>query len=44
MSGLRENSDQICCVIQVSIKGDPDEFKDWVKNRSSKYILELKIA
>ena len=42
MSGLRENSDQICSVIQVSVKGDPDEFKNWVKNRSSKYILDLK--
>ena len=42
MSGLRENSDQICSVIQVSIKGDPDEFKNWVKNRSSKYVLDLK--
>ena len=31
MSGLRENSDQICSVIQVSVKGDPDEFKNWVK-------------
>ena len=41
MSGLRENSDQICSVIQVSVKGDPDEFKNWVKNRSSKYVLEL---
>mgnify|MGYP001161180937 FL=1 len=41
MSGLRENSDQICSVIQVSVKGDPDEFKNWVKNRSSKYILDL---
>ena len=41
MSELRENSDQICSVIQVSVKGDPDEFKNWVKNRSSKYVLEL---
>ena len=41
MSGLRENSDQICSVIQVSVKGDLDEFKNWVKNRSSKYVLEL---
>ena len=41
MSGLRENSDQICSVIQVSVKRDPDEFKNWVKNRSSKYVLEL---
>ena len=41
MSGLRENSDQIYSVIQVSVKGDPDEFKNWVKNRSSKYVLEL---
>ena len=41
MSGLRENSDQICSVIQVSVKGDPDEFKNWVKNRSSKYVLDL---
>ena len=41
MSGLRENSDQICSVIQVGVKGDPDEFKNWVKNRSSKYVLEL---
>ena len=41
MSGLRENSDQICSVIQVSVKGDPDEFKNWVKNRSSKYVLYL---
>ena len=41
MSGLRENSDQICSVIQVSVKGDPDEFKNWVKTRSSKYVLDL---
>ena len=42
MSGLRENSDQIYSVIQVSVKGNPDEFKNWVKNRSSKYVLDLK--
>ena len=42
MSGLRENSAQICSVIQVSVKGNPDEFKNWVKNRSSKYVLDLK--
>ena len=42
MSGLRENSDQICSVIQVSVKGNADEFKNWVKNRSSKYVLDLK--
>ena len=42
MSGLREKSDQICSVIQCSIKGSPEEFKNWVKNRSSKYILDLK--
>ena len=41
MSGLRENSDQICSVIQVSVKGDPHEFKNWVKNRSLKYVLDL---
>ena len=41
MSKLRANSDQICSVIQVSVKGDPDEFKNWVKNRSSKYVLGL---
>ena len=41
MSGLRETSDQICSVIQVSVKGNPDEFKSWVKNRSSKYVLGL---
>ena len=41
MSGLRENSDQIYSVIQVSVIGDLDEFKNWVKNRSSKYVLEL---
>ena len=41
MSGLRENSDQICSVIQVNVKGDPDEFKNWVKTRSSKYVLDL---
>ena len=40
MSGLRENSDQICSVIQVSVKGDLDEL-NWIKNRSSKYVLEL---
>ena len=42
MSGLRENSDQICSVIQCSVKGNPDEFKIWIKNRSSKYVLDLK--
>ena len=41
MSALRENSDQICSVIQVNVKGNPDDLKDWVKNRSSKYVLEL---
>ena len=30
MSELRENSDQICSVIQVEVKGNPDEFKNWV--------------
>ena len=34
MSGLRENSDQICSVIQVSVKGDPDEIKNCFKNLS----------
>ena len=33
MSALRENSDQICSVIQVNVKGNPDDLKDWVKNR-----------
>ena len=42
MSELRDKSDQICSVIQCSIKGSPEEFKNWVKNRSSKYILDLK--
>ena len=42
MSGLREKSNQICSVIQVSVKGNPDKFKNWVKNRSSKYVLDLK--
>ena len=41
MSALRENSDQICSVIQVNVKGNPDDLKDWVKNRSSKYVLDL---
>ena len=43
MSGLRENSDQICSVIQVSVKGTPEDFKNWVKNRSSKYVLEFEM-
>ena len=42
MSKLREKSDQICSVIQCTIKGSPEEFKNWVKNRSSKYVLDLK--
>ena len=42
MSELREKSDQTCSVNQCSIKGSPEEFKNWVKNRSSKYILDLK--
>ena len=42
MSGLRENSDQICSVIQVSVKGDPDEFKNWVKNTIIKIRFRLK--
>ena len=42
MSELREKSDQICSVIQCIIKGSPEEFKIWVKNRSSKYVLDLK--
>ena len=41
MSALRENSNQICSVIQVNVKGNPDDLKDWVKNRSSKYVLDL---
>ena len=41
MSALRENSDQICSVIQVNVKGNPDDLKNWVKNRSSKYVLDL---
>ena len=31
MSGLRENSDQICSVIQVSVKGNPDDLKIGLK-------------
>ena len=42
MSELREKSDQICSVIQCTIKGSHEEFKNWVKNRSSKYVLDLK--
>ena len=42
MSRLRANSDQICSVIQCSIKSSPEEFKTWVKNRSSKYVMDLK--
>ena len=41
MSALSENSDQICSVIQVNVKGNPDDLKKWVKNRSSKYVLDL---
>ena len=41
MSRLRENSDQICSVIQCRVKTDPEEFKNWVKTRSSKYVLDL---
>ena len=41
MSALRETSDQICSVIQVNVKGNPKDLKDWVKNRSSKYVLDL---
>ena len=42
MARLRANSDQICSVIQCSIKSSPEEFKTWVKNRSSKYVMDLK--
>ena len=42
MSGLRATSDQICSVIQCNVKSSPEEFKNWVKNRSSKYVMELK--
>ena len=42
MSQLREQSNQIVSVIQCSVKVKPEEFKDWVKNRSSKYIFNLK--
>ena len=42
MSGLRATSDQICSVIQCKVKSSPEEFKNWVKNRSSKYVMELK--
>ena len=41
MSGLREQSDQICSIIQCSIKSNPEDFKNWVKNRSSKYVYDL---
>ena len=41
MSALRENSNQICSVIQVNVKGNPDDLKNWVQNRSSKYVLDL---
>ena len=41
MSGLRENSDQICSIIQCRVKVDPEEFKNWVKTRSSTYVLDL---
>ncbi len=30
MSELRDKSDQICSVIQVSVKGTPDELKNLV--------------
>ena len=42
MSEVRKQSNQIVSVIQCSVKVKPEEFKDWVKNRSSKYILNLK--
>ena len=42
MSKLRAASDQICSVIQCNVKSSPEDFKDWVKNRSSKYVIELK--
>ena len=44
MSGLRATSDQICSVIQCNLKSSPEEFKSWVENRSSKYVMELKEA
>ena len=42
MSGLRATSGQICSVIQCNVKSSPEEFRNWVKNRSSKYVIELK--
>ena len=42
MAGLKANSDKICSVIQCNIKSSPEEFKTWVKNRSSKYVMDLK--
>ena len=48
MSGLREQSDQICSVIQCSIKGSPEEFKKWRKSlglsqKNAAEMLGLKI-
>ena len=42
MAWLGANLDQICSAIQCSIKSSPEEFNSWVKNRSSKYVMDLK--
>ena len=42
MGELNIGSERIITVIQCNVKSDPEEFKNWIKDRASKYVYELK--
>ena len=42
MEKLNTSSDRIISVIYCTIKSEPDSFENWIKDRASKYVYDLK--
>ena len=42
MGELNSNSDRIITVIHCTIKSKPEAFENWIKDRASKYVYDLK--
>jgi len=42
MAELNSSSDRIIFIIQCSVKTNADEFHQWIKDRASKYVFDLK--
>ncbi len=42
MAELNSSSDRIIFIIQCSVKTNANEFHQWIKDRASKYVFDLK--